>query len=269
MSLTTLNIYLLHLKNAIENNDQQRIQKYKNKIKKYNQTISNISGGGVINDLYKYYYDDRKYNLYSHENIHIFIKNIINWTIERLIGVKYKLVYYDNKMLTWKNTEALHSNHNKFPNYSYIFKTGTNCIGLINLIRLRIGQFAPISTDPYDDILINGCLSIWHDKLMELRMAYGIQNYINRVGNYPTYSIGTLLYREPKGTDPGHVAIYIGNNKILHSYPYNFKEETDSLLDPGVMIDDLSKIEEEWKYKDDKLYFNYYVALNDWLFMRF
>jgi cell wall-associated NlpC family hydrolase len=266
--MSTLNTYKIHLKN----NDEYRIQKYQY-----------CKGCASLRDLYYYYYDDRKYNLnplrvfkdragYKNdidedEKIR-YITDVINWTKERLIGIPYKWVYMRDKKngnSYYKNTEALHSKHKQFPNYSEIKETGINCIGLINLIRLRIGlTFIPI-TDIHNYDELNGSLSAWHKIFTSHNLYTDIESQIDFRGNDSMYKVGTLFYTPSSYKDSGHIAIYIGNGKILHAYPDDDKNITDELVEPGVKIDNLKEIDRIWAPEGKSRYFKYFVEPECWL----
>ena len=263
--MSSLNTYKLHLKAAIKNKDERRIQKYQNKIQKYYQSSkrynSRLKGGaeGYLSDLYKYYIDDRKYKLYSTDNKEVFINNVMEWAKDRLISVKYKRVYLDNTN-KYKNINALHSKHKSFPNYSEIYKTGMNCIGLINLIRLRVGLTPYPEYNRRFDTELNGSLHDWDYYFIKKSNKGSLITDDTR-----EYPVGTLLYTPDT---PEHIAIYLGNNEILHSYPDNHLLQTDELLEPGVTITKFREKDQEWKAKNKERYFKYYVLPEAWLFKK-
>lgn len=219
--------------------------------------------GGYLSDLYKYYVDDRKYKLYSTGDKDVFINNVMEWAKDRLIGVRYKMVYSNNG---YKNTNALYSDRRSFPNYSEIHEIGMNCIGLINLIRLRIGLTPhPKSAFRKGNFMPIGCLHHWDE--------YFIDNRYVRRRSDSHFMIGTLLYTT---ASPEHIAIYIGDNKILHCYPNKYESGSDELLNPGVEISNLTEIDNEWKasktvsriahVNQTQFYFDSYVLPKYWLF---
>ncbi len=182
------------------------------------------------------------------------INDVLDWVKSDLNGLKYKWVYLS--LNNYANTEALYGSCKELPSMDYIFKTGSNCVGLINLIKLKLNKHIPKNGTELD-----GCLSLWHNYLtVQNNYAHYTSDIISDVSKL---KVGSIIYRPPKVTNIGHIAIYIGDNKIIHSCPNNVLCVGDNLVDRGVGIDDLDKIENELNF--DTNYFTYYVDPEKWL----
>jgi cell wall-associated NlpC family hydrolase len=103
----------------------------------------------------------------------------------------------------------------------YVMKHGVNCAGLVNLLAREIG------------IESKGGALMW--------MGLNVLNLeLFESDKIETYPKGSLLFREYRSdTDQGHMAIYTGDNQILHAYP-NSSEVTEDLVSPGVTIEPIA-----------------------------
>lgn len=296
-SNTYLDKILHYVKNANNNNDYNYDNDYSKysecenteKIKKYEcklRLLNNEKYSGkfkILKNYRDYYYDDLKYNLrtyYYGEHIEnnekgTIIKNIINWVIERLMGVKYKLIYLDEKILLYKNTVSFYGTDGAIPNYSEIYKYGMNCIGLINLIYKKIYKKIPYlyyNRESYE----NGIGSLDHFiNYIEMRNCYLKikEGDIKHIQNSP----GTIFFRKSSASDSGHIALCIGNGYIIHSWTELLEtvnvniddKKKDDLQNPGISIDKFDDVNKWYQNPENpESYFQYYTKPNEWLFFK-
>jgi hypothetical protein len=123
---------------------------------------------------------------------------------------------------------------------AYIKAQGSiNCVGVINVMRRRLGLTIPTTGDP--DFIYQGGTWIWFKTLKE-------KGLLQKFDLSKTYPKGSLLIRNYKNViDQGHVAVVYRRNlknvlksKIMHSYPEN-ATLTDKLVPAGLVIEDLEK----------------------------
>lgn len=175
------------------------------------------------------------------------IIELLNWAYE-LIGVKYAWVC--DSEYTIINHIPMYGLFNDLPDINFIKSKGCNCVGLINLLRLKNNKNIP---GCYNKKIIQhkyvGSLGVWINELVK------INNLIKYNKNLP-YEIGTLLIKASNINSFGHMAIVIGHNKILHSYT-NSSVPNNTFADPGICITDINDIKFEfschpsiWLYYD-------------------
>lgn len=165
-----------------------------------------------------------------------------------------------------KNTNAFHKNDMPIPYYSQIYDQGMNCIGLINLIYRRIFKSVPyLFYDPFNIHIRIGTFGSLH-QFIEYLKRYN-KCTLNK-GRFPVEKfkrlpIGTLFIYTPNS---GHVALYIGNGYVLHSWANN-DSPSDKLENPGVTISTIEAmiywLEESNKNTEHEYY---YSVPDEWLF---
>ena len=122
------------------------------------------------------------------------------------------------------------------PSVEYIFQHGINCFGLINIFF----RASDIET-------IQGGTAKFYKEFKDISEKYDDNK------NYP---IGTIIGRNYKNIrDQGHVALCIGNDKIIEAYPskIDFKETK-----PGVTISSM-KVSNKEGAKVININDNYYT----------
>jgi hypothetical protein len=182
--------------------------------------------------------------------------DILNWA-HSLIGIKYTWVFSD-KYIDGFNPIPIYG-INKLPPIDYIQKNGCNCVGLINLIRLKLNKNIPKYNNNSGIRNYSGCISCWTNELNKI-------NALQVFDSKKDYEIGTLLIKKYNKYLPGHIAIIIGHNKILHSYSNNYS--TDTLTDPGITISNLNDFCQQLNF-DNKPFFDFTCVPNIWLFKDF
>jgi hypothetical protein len=133
---------------------------------------------------------------------------ILNWVFQ-LIGVKYTPVCDDYMVII--NNVPMYGIFNQLPSIEFIKHHGCNCVGLINLLRLKNNKSIPgYKDDEIKKYNYVGSIGIW---IRQLKNSNSLYPYDKNNG----YDIGTLLIKPSYTNDFGHMAILIGHNKILHS----------------------------------------------------
>ena len=149
------------------------------------------------------------------------------------IGIKYsKAIYFEEKLINYKPIYGLCTD---LPPLDEIKNIGINCLGLINLIRLKLGKIMFSIDLKYVDKTMFGCVGYWHYKLNKY--------YLKHIPKYDSeldYDCGTLIYRKSCNLDPGHFAILLDKNTIIHSYTnQDYIKIGTELVDPGVIIEEI------------------------------
>ena len=150
---------------------------------------------------------------------------LLNWAY-KLIGVKYVWVCNSEYMLI--NHIPMYGVFTKLPTIEFIKNSGCNCVGLINLLRLKNNKNIPGHNNK--KIVISnsvGSLGLW---IYELNKHKFLSKYDKNL----SYEIGTLLIKPTNFNTYGHMAIIVGHNKILHSY-------TNDIV-PNEMLSDESRL---------------------------
>lgn len=184
------------------------------------------------------------------------INKIVSWSKKHLLNIKYRWANNGYSIVS----QSMY-NFTDLPDIDYIKETGCNCIGLINLMRLKNNKHLPgFNNNMLIEANLVGSVAVWYKYLKNDFKPFDINS------NYP---IGTLLIKK-SGTNTryGHVAIISDHNTILHSYPEEYQEYSSELLEPGICMDNLNLINNIWK---DKLnnFFDYSCDPNIWLFKDF
>jgi hypothetical protein len=154
---------------------------------------------------------------------------LLNWAYS-LIGVKY--VWVCNVGLQIINHIPLYGQFDKVPSEQFIRFNGCNCVGLINLLRLKNNKNIPGCKDnEIKKLNYTGSIGLW---VREMRK----NDVLLKFNEYAQYDIGTLLIKPTNINSFGHMAIVIGHNKILHSYAYIDGINNNTF--PGISISNLN-----------------------------
>ena len=136
------------------------------------------------------------------------------------------------------------------PSFDEVQKEGVNCVGVVNLIRLQCGR-QPLF-NPAEHFEKEG-------KLIPFSPT-----------DIPLFALLARKYRSSE--DPGHYAIYMGDNNILHSYvrvePGVSYEETcagDDVLLPGVVIEPLYHSQSWFDTNTTTGTYTHICKVEDWL----
>lgn len=129
-------------------------------------------------------------------------------TIPHLLGVPYR---------AWDPNVSCAGDHGPFwayngplPSRQLIEEQQMNCAGFLNLLCRALGISIP-GADAQD--YYAGGTRVWHDYLQQKGILHPFQPWL-------LYPKGTLLLRNYKTEeDQGHLAIYMGPNSIVHSWP--------------------------------------------------
>lgn len=113
--------------------------------------------------------------------------------------------------------------NNQPPCYDVIIKKGSNCAGLINLVRRYMGLEIPgnFSNQPKDEWA--GGTYVWFEYLKN-------NNRLQKIDHNKSYPIGTLLIQDFNPKDQGHLAMTINkgvtllDTKIIHNVNARYKE---------------------------------------------
>lgn len=182
------------------------------------------------------------------------ISEIMDWACS-LIDVKYVWVCDKNYVIT--NNVPMYGVFDSLPTMEYILANGCNCVGLINLIRLKLNKKIPGHNN---NMIVKcncvGSISAWIRNLNNI-------NQLEIFDPNAKYEKGTLLISKTLGNSFGHMAIVMEDDKILHSYS-NVKMPTDGLISPGICISELSFVTDMMK-----LNFHYVCHPNIWMLYDF
>ena len=186
------------------------------------------------------------------------IITLLNWACT-LIGVKYVWVCNSEYMMI--NHIPMYGTLNVLPDINFIKLHGCNCVGLINLLRLKNNKNIPgHNNKKFIQSNYIGSLGVWINELKK-------SNFLSKYNKDLSYEIGTLLIKASNYNTFGHMAIIIGHNKILHSYTnYNGKfselcntaSYQDIFTDPGICISNI-----------DNYLFEYTCKPSIWLYQDF
>jgi hypothetical protein len=177
--------------------------------------------------------------------------DVLNWACS--LKIKYAWVFSDDYINGINPIPIYGINH--LPSIEYIEKNGCNCVGLINIIRLKLNKNIP----KCKYINFTGCISAWTNELSKI-------NALQPFDDKTDYDIGTLLIKKTNQYLPGHVAIIIGHNKILHSYSDD--PTKGYLTSPGITISNFSDFCQQFNF-DSKPFFSYTCIPEIWLFKDF
>jgi cell wall-associated NlpC family hydrolase len=131
---------------------------------------------------------------------------------------------------------------NSIPSIDTMKIKGINCAGFINLLMLFSGKTIPQSKEP--DIPRGGT-GFWF-------IEFTYTNVLYKKDHTKIYPNGTLLFRSYKNIeDQGHLAVVIGENKIIHSYA----EEELGKVGITDMVNSYAPLD----------YYEYIVYPTDWL----
>lgn len=114
--------------------------------------------------------------------------------------------------------------NNHPPNYDVIIKNGSNCAGLINLVRRYMGLEIPgnFSNQPREEWA--GGTDVWFSYLQK-------ENRLQNIDINISYPSGTLLIQDYNPEDQGHLAMTINkgetllDTKIIHNVSGRYKED--------------------------------------------
>jgi hypothetical protein len=180
------------------------------------------------------------------------LNDLLLWAKQDLINTKFA---WANDNLSIVNPKVMYGYNDSLPDISHIKKNGCNSIGLINLMRLKLNRSIPGKDNPdFRKYKMIGSISSWTRFLKDDLKEFNPDD---------CYEVGTLLIKKANQYSQGHVAIVIGHNTIMHSYPYN-QYYSRNLSEPGICISNWNQVN---KYIIDKnnISFNYYCEPSIWL----
>jgi hypothetical protein len=128
--------------------------------------------------------------------------------ITLLLGVPYKCC--DPSVSCVGDQGPFWAVNGPLPSREEIEKGGMNCAGFLNLVCRGLGQPIPglVKADFYA-----GGTHAWYVYLQQ-------KGVLRAFGSWHIYPQGTLLLRRyVSEEDQGHLAIYMGPNSIVHSWP--------------------------------------------------
>lgn len=135
--------------------------------------------------------------------------NTLSTILPQLLGVPYKW---------WDPSQSCAGDHGPFwafdgplPSREEIEKGEMNCAGFLNLVCRGLGVKIPGAESQY---YYAGGTRVWHEYLQQKKVLKPFQPSL-------IYPEGTLLLRDFRleKEDEGHLAIYMGPNSIVHSWP--------------------------------------------------
>lgn len=128
--------------------------------------------------------------------------------IEPLLGIPYR--FWDPSVSCAGDHGPFWAHNGPLPSKERIQKEQMNCAGFVNLICRSLGVPIP-GADALD--YYAGGTRVWYEYLREKGVLLPFKSWL-------IYPEGTLLIRDYKTEeDQGHLAIYMGPNSIVHSWP--------------------------------------------------
>ena len=133
--------------------------------------------------------------------------------LRNLKGMKYVLFVEPQKT----DGPPLWSVEQKLPSLNSIFKSGSACVGLSNMIRRKQGL-----SIPRNNKMVVGGVESWFRYLKNKKR-------LEKINDNKIYPVGTLLIQDYNPKDQGHVAIItfsskkgLKHSKIIHSVSGKF-----------------------------------------------
>lgn len=128
--------------------------------------------------------------------------------IEPLLGIPYR--FWDPSVSCAGDTGPFWAFNGPLPSRKQIEKGQMNCAGFVNLICRSLGVPIPGADANHWNA---GGTGAWYESLKEKGVLQPFQSSV-------VYPEGTLLLRQYRSEeDQGHLAIYMGPNSIVHSWP--------------------------------------------------
>jgi hypothetical protein len=191
------------------------------------------------------------------------INNNVNDSLDfitQLIGTKYLFWHPGNKLI--KDDGPFWSYNGPVPDISTIKNNSCCCVGVINLMRRKLGLTVPYVKEGYEDYA--GGTAAWFKYLK-------VNNRIEELDITKKYPIGTMFLRNyVSPSDQGHVAILISNDRgnlldeiILHSYSYDtFDDSKFNKSFPGITT---TLFRHSHYCMDDVGYYTHICLPDNWL----
>ena len=123
--------------------------------------------------------------------------------LKKYEGMKY--TKYNFECPVMDENEPFWVSNSELPEFSYIYEKGSNCVGLINILRRHLNLKIPGLEENYQ---YPGGTASWFRYLKE-------KNRLIQINNLDSYPIGTLLIQDFNIMDQGHVAVITESNKTL------------------------------------------------------
>ena len=134
--------------------------------------------------------------------------NSLQSTIVSLLGIPYR--FWDPKVSCAGDTGPFYAFNGPLPPLEQIQKEQMNCAGFLNLLCRSLGVPIPGAEEKF---YYAGGTVAWIDHFRRRSCLRPFQPWI-------VYPEGTLLLREYRSIDDqGHIALYMGPNSIVHSWP--------------------------------------------------
>lgn len=158
--------------------------------------------------------------------------NIAMDFITLLIGTKYLFWHPGDKLI--KDEGPFWSYNGLVPDISVIKSSSCCCVGVINLMRRKVGLSVPYVREGYEDYA--GGTAAWFKYL-------NVNKRLEPLDITKKYPIGTMFLRNYiSPSDQGHVAVLLSEDRgdllneiIIHSYSYDsFDENKFNKSYPGV-----------------------------------
>lgn len=152
--------------------------------------------------------------------------------LENFEGMKYTEYNVQNPTMS-ENEPFWVSNLPPPVDFEYIYKRGSTCVGLINILRRHLKLEIPgiITNEPKDEF--PGGTASWFNYLSK-------KNRLLEIDYSKMYPKGTLLIQNYNVKDQGHVAVILNSNTLLESnIIHNVNGVWDNKIYDSVVIEKL------------------------------